>query len=84
MNHLRNVLLDVTLTPYLLFVDVDFIPSTKLHPKLQFHVQNHLHGKANVTLLVPAFEIFDTETQIPKDKAEMLNMLKEKKISGYK
>ena len=82
-NPLRNVALQNARTPYVLFNDIDFLPSFGLYPYLKRTVSKF--GLSKTVLVVPAFEVHtDPKTFIfPQSKSALLTMVAHHKVSQF-
>lgn len=57
MNYLRNVAMLHISTPYVLQLDIDFIPHFRLYDSVMKHiVKLNIMGSSKTALIVPAFE----------------------------
>ncbi|XP_023226323.1 beta-1,4-glucuronyltransferase 1-like [Centruroides sculpturatus] len=78
-NLLRNVARRNALTEFVFVIDIDLVPSDHLHEDfLTFAKENRLFFESNkddkTVYVVPAYEMKD-ETEIPKDKTSLLQLI---------
>lgn len=85
INYLRNVALNNSHSPYLLFVDVDLIPNQGLYTSLKRLVKIYMNKENNDTVLVvPAFQMFiDLGHATPKNKSQLLVFMPNRTVVGY-
>jgi len=82
INHLRNLALDNASSELVFLLDVDFVPSLNMHEMLinndMYKDALNVSKKANLALVIPAFEINTNDTSIvahPRTKADIMNMV---------
>ena len=78
-NPLRNLAHKKTETPYIFFNDVDFIPNFGMYSSFR----HKIHERGNLTkigIVVPAFDTFMTNFSYPRNKVEMLKLIRAKKV----
>lgn len=85
INYLRNVALNNSHSPYLLFVDVDLIPNLGIYSSLKTLIKNYMNqGNKTTILIVPAFQMFtDLGDATPRNKSQLLKFMPNKTIVGY-
>lgn len=66
-NSLRNVVVDLTTTPYLFYVDIDFIPSSTLYKTLVNTILGLADNLERVALVVPQWESTMCKSRFAKD-----------------
>ena len=77
VNWLRNLVTTNASSQYIFNIDIDFIPSQDLMPKLTAHLQGLSQVAAtDILLLVPAVELTDNAiTDLPLTKPELLQYI---------
>jgi hypothetical protein len=89
VNVLRNAALSSVTTSHVIYVDIDFWPSTDLRSTLQHHV-DRLASDAKAALVMPAFQLNrqcrvyrecpeDNVPMMPRDKDDLLTLMIDKK-----
>ena len=74
-NHMREIGHRYVSTPYIFFLDGDFVPSPGLYRTLREKLRNRAFGDISKTaVVIPAFEADDENFQIPSSKAVMLKL----------
>ena len=76
INYLRNLAVITTKAEYILYVDIDLMPSRGLYDKALHYIK---HQKAtldnNTAIIFPAFSLQSRDIALPKDKKQMLHLL---------
>ena len=52
INYLRNVAVNESQTPYLLFVDVDLVVNKGLYSMLKHYIEDYMSHRSNVVMIV--------------------------------
>ena len=69
-------------TPYVFFNDIDFIPSYGLYDNLKDIIRN-MTNMSKIALVVPAFETDNPEVSFPRDKQEMVDLIRRKLVRKF-
>ena len=82
INPMRVLAHKFVTTPYVLFTDVDFIPSYDLYENLK-NIFKNMKSMKKMALVVPAFECYNPEMNFPKNKQELLDLMKKELVRPF-
>ena len=69
-------------TPYVFLSDIDFIPSYGLYEYLK-NVFKNMKSMKKIALVIPAFECYNLEMDFPKNKQELLDLMKKELVRSF-
>jgi len=76
-NHLRNIALKQVTTPFVYLLDVDFIPVKSSYQTIKYFLEHKLKLNddfLNQILVIPAFETFMTQFEMPDNKNQLISL----------
>lgn len=82
INLLRNIALQQANTKFVFLLDVDFVPNSELYTYLQVFF-SEIPDTGKKAYIVPAFENLYYNLQIPQNKSQLVNLIKQGKITTF-
>lgn len=84
VNYLRNVALNHVRTANVFLTDIDFLPMLNLHGYIKEAVKVLGMAGGKRALVVPAFESMLYKTDLPEEKADVLQMLADRQLCPFR
>ena len=83
-NHMRELGHRFVSTPYIFFLDVDYVASPNLYQTLRKALREGIFGETDKTaIVVPAFETNDEYFVVPSTKSEMVGLFVDDKVTQF-
>ena len=83
-NHMRELGHRFVSTPYIFFLDVDYVASPNLYQTLQEALREGIFGETDKTaIVVPAFETSDENFVVPSTKSEIVSLFVDDKVTQF-
>ena len=86
-NHVRNIALRQATTQFVFLLDVDFVPRNGTYEDIRKFLKTQFESDSNSlskkAFVIPAFETFLFNLELPKSKEELISLWVNKKVYQF-